>query len=280
MVSLPPGRALLAVIDTQNEIAATAMDLDAATALVCRRATELTGAAEATLELVGAGDLDRLEARPPTGARSVLRAPVICGGATVGCLTAFDAQPDRFADDDVATLCLLAEVIAAQMARAAASENVEAIAVRDPLTGLGSPHAYDEVLAAEVARHARYSHTLGLVLLDLDDFAGINARHGAAAGDALLQTVGAVLRGLRTPDQAFRIGGAGFAVLLPGTDAAGAAVVARRVVDAIEWTAPGGMPVTVSVGFVEAHGPDAARLHAGAEARLRKLQATRRPLVA
>ncbi|MBV9311493.1 MAG: GGDEF domain-containing protein [Solirubrobacterales bacterium] len=47
---LPPGR-LLAIIETQNEIAASALDLDAVMAIVVQRAGALTGAASAVVEL-------------------------------------------------------------------------------------------------------------------------------------------------------------------------------------------------------------------------------------
>jgi diguanylate cyclase (GGDEF)-like protein len=50
-LELPPER-LLAVIDTQNEIAASALDLEATMALVVRRAREIVGAAAGVVELV------------------------------------------------------------------------------------------------------------------------------------------------------------------------------------------------------------------------------------
>ena len=53
---LPPER-LLAVIETQNEIAATALDLDAVMALVLRRAQQLAGAAAGVVELLDGEEL-------------------------------------------------------------------------------------------------------------------------------------------------------------------------------------------------------------------------------
>ena len=53
---LPPER-LLAVIETQNEIAATALDLDAVMALVVRRAQELAGAAAGVVELLDGAEM-------------------------------------------------------------------------------------------------------------------------------------------------------------------------------------------------------------------------------
>jgi diguanylate cyclase len=52
-----PSDRLLAIIDTQNEIAATALDLDAVMSMVVRRAHALVGAAAAVIELVDGEEL-------------------------------------------------------------------------------------------------------------------------------------------------------------------------------------------------------------------------------
>ena len=66
-------------------------------------------------------------------------------------------------------------------------------------------------------------------LMDIDEFKRINDTKGHATGD-LLAEVGALIGAtIRHTDTAFRIGGDEFALLLPHTDAAGAVVVARRL---------------------------------------------------
>jgi diguanylate cyclase (GGDEF)-like protein len=103
---------------------------------------------------------------------------------------------------------------------------------RDLLTGLPNRAAFDERLQREVGRAGRYGAELSLVLLDLDDFAGINERVGHDAADAVLCDFARLLVGLRDGDECFRIGADQFALVLPETDAAGAAVVAERVASA------------------------------------------------
>ncbi|WP_088887230.1 GGDEF domain-containing protein [Diaphorobacter nitroreducens] len=58
---------------------------------------------------------------------------------------------------------------------------------------------------------------LSCVMIDLDDFKGINDRHGHPAGDAaLLHFAAALRRGLRPEDTVARLGGDEFALLLAG----------------------------------------------------------------
>jgi diguanylate cyclase (GGDEF)-like protein len=109
-------------------------------------------------------------------------------------------------------------------------EEMQFLAEHDPLTRLLNRRAFNDQLAAEVARSARYGHPLTLVLCDLNGFKALNDAHGHAAGDAALERIGGVLLGaLRTVDAAFRIGGDEFALLLPDTRPSEAAAVIDRV---------------------------------------------------
>jgi diguanylate cyclase (GGDEF)-like protein len=100
----------------------------------------------------------------------------------------------------------------------------------DPLTGLGNHRAFQEELSRQLASSTRYHHPVALVIIDLDDFKQVNDTHGHAAGDDLLAEVArAFLRGTRRPDRAFRIGGDEFAILMPHTEAAAAAIPINRI---------------------------------------------------
>jgi diguanylate cyclase (GGDEF)-like protein len=104
------------------------------------------------------------------------------------------------------------------------------LADHDPLTRLLNRRAFVERLGGEVARAARYGRSFGLVVADLDAFKQLNDRHGHSAGDAALVRFALVLTdALRRPDDAFRIGGDEFAVLLAEANDDDARAVVRRV---------------------------------------------------
>jgi diguanylate cyclase (GGDEF)-like protein len=131
------------------------------------------------------------------------------------------------------------------------------LATLDGLTGIANRRSLDETLEREWRRCARAELPLSLLLVDIDKFKALNDSRGHPMGDECLRQVGVII-GLtvrRSSDFAARYGGEEFAVLLPETDALGAAAVAERVRAEVEALAfpneAGGMPggvVTVSVG--------------------------------
>jgi diguanylate cyclase (GGDEF)-like protein len=127
-------------------------------------------------------------------------------------------------------------------------------ATTDALTGLANRRSFDEEIALEWRRAHRIGDSLGLVLLDLDDFKKVNDTHGHPAGDAVLRMIGEVLgSGVRQIDLAARYGGEEFVVLVPESDLKGATQLAKRLRLAVsrarvELPEGGLLKVTASVG--------------------------------
>jgi len=116
-----------------------------------------------------------------------------------------------------------------------ANAELAALATTDGLTGLHNHRAFQERLAEEALRAARYGAPLSLVLLDVDNFKQYNDAYGHPAGDTVLKTVaGFMQEGMRETDLVARYGGEEFTLLLPMTDLAGAAAFAQRLKSAIE----------------------------------------------
>ena len=87
----------------------------------------------------------------------------------------------------------------------------------DDLTGLPNRRAFDVTFANRVRDLKRLGGTLGLVLLDLDNFKSINDTYGHPQGDYVLREFARVLHETsREIDHPARYGGEEFALLLPG----------------------------------------------------------------
>ena len=131
-------------------------------------------------------------------------------------------------------------------------------AYSDALTGLHNRRAFErdlEQLTAEAGQttvgQTTAGQTTALVLLDLDDFKGINDTHGHVHADQVLRRLGGALRaGARAADRAYRIGGDEFALVLqlePGVDAASVAERYRLLCERVRVTNE--QPLRVSLGY-------------------------------
>lgn len=128
----------------------------------------------------------------------------------------------------------LAEWLASQAAvaldNARLHDVVQRQAITDDLTGLVNRRRFIEALDAEVERARRFGAPLTIVLADLDNFKQVNDEFGHHGGDVVLRAFADLIRShVRDVDVSGRIGGEEFAILLPETDRAGAALVAERM---------------------------------------------------
>lgn len=133
-------------------------------------------------------------------------------------------------------------------------------ALVDGLTGLANRRHAQHSLETELARAARFGGNLAVVLCDIDDFKEVNDRHGHLAGDDVLRELASVLEAtVRTVDVAARWGGEEFALILPGTDAAGGAQLAERARAALAdrtILTQEGVPIRVTASFGVASWPE------------------------
>jgi diguanylate cyclase (GGDEF)-like protein len=94
-------------------------------------------------------------------------------------------------------------------------------------------------------------------MIDIDHFKSVNDRYGHAVGDqAIISVANACQQGKRASDAVGRLGGEEFAILLPETDSAQAAIVAERIRESIAGHVLSvhsvQFKVTISVGIASA----------------------------
>ncbi|MFH1502236.1 MAG: diguanylate cyclase [Candidatus Eisenbacteria bacterium] len=171
--------------------------------------------------------LDRLDEdhsgrRTPVLILSDRDAPPTGIAAARACLTDWMAMPAN--EDDL--IVKVRAILRVAFAESVSTEPPE----RDSLTKLYNRRYFDERLEREIERARRYGRKLTCVMIDVDDFQGLNNRYGHRAGDMVLRSLGDfLLSTTRCSDIIARFGGQEFALLLPETPGNEARMLAERI---------------------------------------------------
>ena len=117
-------------------------------------------------------------------------------------------------------------------------EKLKKLVIKDNLTSLYNRAYFFFRLHSEIQRAKRYNRPLSLLIMDMDNFKQFNDRYGHLVGDQLLRTLSnIVLSNIRYStgkpsyelDIPCRYGGDEFAIILPETTPANAAIAAERL---------------------------------------------------
>ena len=158
--------------------------------------------------------------------RSIMSAPLLFNGESIGVLCVESPRPGAYTVDHLSVFSTISQQAAVALENA---RNFQ-MATVDQLTHLYLRDFFYRKLSEEQARARRYGSTFTVLMLDLDEFKGINDRMGHLAGDRYLERVGEVIREtMRAADIPCRYGGEEFCVLLPETDLDGATRIAERI---------------------------------------------------
>jgi len=147
-------------------------------------------------------------------------------------------------------LCTLTDILAAKLRQK--SQELERIAMKDPLLDIANRRLLEKRIAWELSRLQNACGDSALVFIDLDNFKDVNDRYGHKVGDAMLQTVSQILHvATRSTDTPARLGGDEFVVLLPDTSQEEAVMIAHRIMEAtavITVLPDSKLPLTLSIG--------------------------------
>ncbi|MES1193611.1 MAG: sensor domain-containing diguanylate cyclase [Solirubrobacterales bacterium] len=222
----------------------------------------------------------------PQDLEAIVFCPLIVADRVIGTLNVWreDSAPElagtipTFSPEEAQLIKRFASLAALAYDNARRRELLSEQARTDELTGLFNRRHFHERLAAELARAQRDVTSVGLVLLDVDDFKRVNDVYGHPVGDQVLVAFGEVLAAhVRAGDVVCRTGGEEFGVILPNADEREAAHCAERLVCAVReaaWSIAGPMTASAGVAVAPDHAGTVATLFKAADECLLKAKAT------
>ena len=156
----------------------------------------------------------------------------------------------------------LAQILTDHAAIAIENALLQRQSTRDRITGVSNHAHFEQQLDAELDRARRMDQSVGLLMIDVDDFKQVNDIYGHPTGTDILRrvasTLAKTLRGMdvvgRPEEQTEspvlgRFGGDEFEVILPHTSRGGVLDAAARILQAVktEQHVIDGTPITISI---------------------------------
>src|SRR3989454_1174232 len=193
----------------------------------------------------------------PVEPESFIAVSLVARDELVGvlCLTRL-GDDHHFSDEEFRLAQFFAGMAALAIDNARIRARLVAEVVSDHLTALYNHRYFHERLSTELRTANMRHRSVGLIVLDIDDFGRVNDGYGHVVGDQILQGVASLVRELAgETDAACRVGGEEFALIMPGLDLAAcldAAERLRRGIADVEF--PDAGSVTVSAGVVAGPG--------------------------
>ncbi|MCB4756052.1 MAG: sensor domain-containing diguanylate cyclase [Elusimicrobia bacterium] len=182
----------------------------------------------------------------------VVYVPIVIRGQVVGCMSVDNLLSQQEIDgEQQSVLKTLAGQIGMAIANAKLFEDIEQQAITDGLTKLYVYRYFQQRLKEEMDRADRYSYSVALIMMDVDNFKKFNDTYGHPLGDKVLEFLAHTIRSnIRRIDLASRYGGDEFILLLPEITEQEAWLMAARLLSALKTCtlrAPSGDPIKVTV---------------------------------
>lgn len=148
------------------------------------------------------------------GVHAVACFPFIQSGRMTGAMIFASRQSRFFNDEEVELLSSLTKNLAFALDLMDKQARIDYLSYYDPLTELANRTLFTERLRQTLAA-ARAGEKVAVMLLDLHQFAQLNARLGPQIGDDLLRQIARRLRAVAGPDNVARFPGDRFAIFFP-----------------------------------------------------------------
>jgi len=188
-----------------------------------------------------------------------------------GTFCVFDQKPRQFSAADKASLIDLAELtqreIFSERMKSAHSSLMSKLGIArresmmDPLTRLWNRRGAGVLMKSALEAANQQRSSVGIAVVDLDNFKQINDTYGHQVGDEVLRkTALRLIQSVRTDDSVCRIGGDEFLLIMKDTDSAIARLTTQRMRETVAEspiaTRQGPITITTSVGFTVRSGTE------------------------
>ncbi len=165
-------------------------------------------------------DSGQLLAYKERKAHSFVLSPLSIGHRSLGLVRVESENPGAFSLDDSRFLRNICDLAAVVLERSILFKRTEDLAIKDSLTGLFLRNYFSDYLSKQLKHSQRQGRSLGLIMLDIDDFKAINDSYGHVVGDLVLIKLADILKKsvVNKGGMASRFGGEEFMVLLFESD--------------------------------------------------------------
>ncbi|MGQ9662850.1 MAG: diguanylate cyclase [Kiritimatiellia bacterium] len=195
----------------------------------------------------------------PTASLHTLSVPFLLGNHLSALLTLATGQSTQYSPEDISLFYHAANHIPAVFS---ALRRMHHLAIHDPLTNLYNRLKLEEELEREWLVSQRYRTSMGVVVLDLDNFKIVNDSYGHTIGDEILVEFAELIRSaVRATDIVGRYGGDEFVVILPRATDNEARIFAERLLsltrEHVFCHTSNPISLTISIGIATSQNPTA-----------------------
>ena len=197
-----------------------------------------------------------VKTRSTATVRSWMGVPIMDDNQVIGFLSLNNQNKDYYKPEHAKILSAFAGQASIALKHARLHQEIQNLAIRDPLTGIFNRRGLDQWGLYEIERAKRFNSQISIIFFDLDQFKEINDSYGHDVGDSVLQQVVTCCKhAIRKIDIFARIGGEEFIILLPETPLSTGIQVAERVRCAVSeypfQAKSDQIQVTISLGVAE-----------------------------